>query len=740
MNIQVQRLVRPSVNWLALLFLLSGFAALIYQIVWQRVLFTAFGVNIESVTIIVSVFMFGLGIGSLVGGALSKRFPRRLPQLFLLCELAIGLFGLFSLPLMKAVSQLTLHSSLLTLALTAYALLSLPTIFMGATLPILVAQLHRQDRNVGRIVASLYFLNTAGSALACFLTVNVLFVIGGLQTAVLCACLCNILVGVLVYGYVTRTARQESADEPKPESVSHSPAAGDEDAGRRGRFLLVLLLSAAVGYIALSQEILWFRLVGYMTGGRPDVFGQVLGFLLVGIAFGAITLSRLYLRDGTSVLAFIAAMLTASGVLYYVSIPLIGQVATQSGTLGLWFAYGAVALVAFLAGSIFPALCHYGIASGSAVGPRVSWVYFANIIGSTAGPLLTGFVLMQHYTLQQLVLYLSLASLVLAGIVWLAAPLPSKGRAAAFGGIVLGMAVMLAVHEQAYELILERLHYKTEYAQKGPYKYVLQNRNGIIAVEPGISDTVYGGGMYDGTFNIDPVLNTNSIDRAYMFAALHPQAEDVLEIGLSSGSWARVLASHSGVKQLTIVEINPAYRQLLQHYPETAALLEDPKVVIHYDDGRRWLNRNPDRKFEFILMNTTFHWRDQCTNLLSEEFLRLCKAHLKEGGVMYYNTTWSPDVPYTAARVFAHVTRYGSFVAASDRPFPGSAEEKRRNLLQFRCAGRPVLVESDPALRKVLDKLAASDTSDQAEELRGRPGLWHITDDNMAPEFKRPLR
>src|SRR5260370_32410011 len=94
---------------LSWLFLVSGFAALIYQIVWQRALFTAFGVNIESITIIVAVFMFGLGVGSLVGGWLSQRFPGHLPQMFLISEVSIGLFGLVSLPLIKAVSVLTLH-------------------------------------------------------------------------------------------------------------------------------------------------------------------------------------------------------------------------------------------------------------------------------------------------------------------------------------------------------------------------------------------------------------------------------------------------------------------------------------------------------------------------------------------------------------------------------------------------------------------------------------------------------
>ena len=108
---------------LSLLFLISGFAALIYQIVWQRVLFTAFGVNIESVTIIVAVFMFGLGVGSLIGGWLSRRFRDCVLWLFVACELLIGVFGLISLPLIKTVTALAIHGSLFTIGLTSYALL-----------------------------------------------------------------------------------------------------------------------------------------------------------------------------------------------------------------------------------------------------------------------------------------------------------------------------------------------------------------------------------------------------------------------------------------------------------------------------------------------------------------------------------------------------------------------------------------------------------------------------------------
>jgi MFS family permease len=187
-----------SFGWLLFLFLLSGCAALIYQVVWQRTLFAVFGVNIESVTVIVSVFMFGLGIGALLGGQLSERFVGRLPYLFMVCELMIGLFGLVSLWLIHGVGEATQGLGLVAVFLTIFALLCVPTILMGATLPILVAFLFAHFRQVGRTVGLLYFANTLGSAIACFLTVDVLFAFLGQQASVWVAAGFNLVVGTLV--------------------------------------------------------------------------------------------------------------------------------------------------------------------------------------------------------------------------------------------------------------------------------------------------------------------------------------------------------------------------------------------------------------------------------------------------------------------------------------------------------------------------------------------------------------
>lgn len=708
------------------LFFLSGFAALIYQIVWQRVLFAAFGVNVESVTITVSLFMFGLGVGSLVGGLLSRRFPHHAPQLFILCEIVIGLFGVVSIPLIHMVSAWTLHGSLWSVSLATYALLSLPSIGMGATLPILVGHLNRTVANVGRSVGTLYFINTLGSAFACFLTADVLFAFLGQQAAVFVAAACNFLVALLVWR-TTRHVAPLPAEEDEP-VLSAEPTT-------RRRFVLMLLLSAATGYISLSQEILWFRAISYITGGRPDVFAYLLGFFLFGVAMGAHLARRVCERSSSQTLSFIALVLTLSGVCYYSSIPLCAFVLTLSDGLGLLVCYGAVTLIALLVGSAFPVVCHHAIRSQGATGFLLSLVYFANILGATAGPLLTGFILLEIHSLDHNIFFLAKVTLAVAAFVWLAC----RGWQKALGTVAVAslLVVMFLAHDGLYVHTLEKLHYKTEYAQHEPYKTVIENRSGIIAVEANERDILYGGAIYDGRFNVDPVNNSNLIRRAYIMAALHPEPKEVLEIGLATGSWARVLADHQAVEKLTSIEINPGYVELVGRYPEVASLLNDPKVSIQVDDGRRWLQRHPDARFDFILMNTTFYWRDHATNLLSADFLRICQRHLKPGGVLYFNSTGSEDVVYTAACVFPHITRYVNLVAASDSPMALTPEQRRANLLRFRRDGKLVFDPQVPELAAILDDLVASDLEDEGPMYRARTDLYCITDDNMASEYKR---
>lgn len=153
---------------IAAAFFLSGFAALVYQLAWQRLLFVVVGVDIESVTIIVSTFMLGLGLGAVLGGWLADRWPARILLAFCLFEAAIALYGLGSVDLLQACAAAFAGLSRPAAAGLSFALLMLPTLCMGATLPMLVAHAWQRSGNVGESTGTLYFINTLGAACGAF--------------------------------------------------------------------------------------------------------------------------------------------------------------------------------------------------------------------------------------------------------------------------------------------------------------------------------------------------------------------------------------------------------------------------------------------------------------------------------------------------------------------------------------------------------------------------------------------
>ena len=181
------------------LFLLSGFAAILYQVVWQRTLFAVVGINVEAVTLIVTTFIFGLGLGSLLGGRLSQGTPDQLVRRFASIELAIGAFGLVSLPLMRQVGEWTTSLTPVATGVVTFGVLVIPTLGMGATLPILVAHYVRRSGNVGTSVGGLYFVNTLGSALAALAASYGLMRAFGQSGVIWVAVSCNVVVATTVW-------------------------------------------------------------------------------------------------------------------------------------------------------------------------------------------------------------------------------------------------------------------------------------------------------------------------------------------------------------------------------------------------------------------------------------------------------------------------------------------------------------------------------------------------------------
>jgi len=220
-------------------------------------------------------------------------------------------------------------------------------------------------------------------------------------------------------------------------------------------------------------------------------------------------------------------------------------------------------------------------------------------------------------------------------------------------------------------------------------------------------------------------------------------------VGLSSGSWAQAIANNPRVAELTIVEINPGYLTIIPKHPMVASLLRNPKVKIVIDDGRRWLVRNPDRKFDVVVMNTPQHWLAHVSNLLSVEFLGLVRSHLKPGGIHYYNTTSSPEALLTGSTVFPYALRISNFLAVSDSPFTFDKERWRTALAAYRIDNKAVLDLGREADRGRLDELLhLADTlhdEDFNEPMRIEGGdsirrrfrdARLITDDNMGSEWR----
>jgi spermidine synthase len=186
-----------------------------------------------------------------------------------------------------------------------------------------------------------------------------------------------------------------------------------------------------------------------------------------------------------------------------------------------------------------------------------------------------------------------------------------------------------------------------------------------------------------------------------------------------------------------VVEINPGYLQLIEDYPQIAAALKDPRVRVHVDDGRRWLKRNPDARYDLVVMNTTFHWRNYSTNLLSREFLQLVKRHMQPGAVITYNATGSPDVLRTAESVFPHAFRYVNFVTAADHDFRPLVRDGEAALLRVKLDGQPLFDPRNEADRKFIRQtLSEPFVSMSQDRLRLERDPEIITDWNMITEYR----
>jgi spermidine synthase len=722
--------------FLSLLFFCSGMPALIYQVVWQRALFAIYGVNAQSVAVVVTAFMLGLGIGSLIGGRLSARFPRNGILIFGLAELGVAAFGLASLRIFHWAATYTAGANLLSVILFSLLLLLIPTILMGATLPLLVEHLVLRTNRVGFSVSTLYFVNTFGSAVACYLCAAFLLRDFGQSGSVTMAACLNALVGASAYTYARRKETPGSPTERNTQQPEASFTAMS--------LTTAMVLAGLSGFIALGFEIAWFRVFALASSDRAPAFALLLSTFLAGIAAGSFLSEKLSIRRSRAeIVPVIGILLILAGALSVYLPPFVATLMAHG--ISFLVSTPVFFLLAALVGAVLPLLCSVAISPDERAGRRVSFIYVSNILGSAAGSLGIGFGLMQHFGLLPIALGLAFLAVFTGSALLIFGKRRVSMRRVWTAALIAAALAAVPASTSFYSLLFERLIFGTRAEARVPFPHIVENRNGVIGVTQ--DGAVFGGGVYDGYFNIDPMNDENLVARAYALSAFCPSPKRILVIGLATGSWAQIFANQPQVESLDAVEINPGYLQLIRLYPMVRSFLENPKVRVYVDDGRRWLVAHPEARYDAIITNNSFNWRDHSTGLLSVEYFQLARHHLNPGGVYYFNSTEADETIATALHVFPYGLRVINFAAVSDSPIVIDRVRWMDILHGYKIDGRTVFDPTNPAAERVLAAyMMLAETvngpprflgMESTDSLRGRlEGRLLITDDNMGQEWR----
>jgi len=694
---------RGELALVALLFLASGFSALLYQVLWQRILGIFSGVHIYSITLIVTAFMAGLGCGGLFGGRFADRLAgRRALLAFAACELGIGLFGLVSPWVYYDLAYLRLGFAVrypLALPLVHFVLLLLPTFLMGASLPLLARGLVRHRDAAARAIGVLYGVNALGAALGALCTAWYLIGALGFVGTIRLGALVNVLVAL----GTLQLCRRPPIDEPAGIGAREAPR--DEAGSPAVSFGLGAwcLLYGLSGFIALSLELVWFRVLDVAIKSSPYTFGHLLGVFLgclgLGGVAGALWFSRwkraasaflwgqwaISLSAGLALLALSSSTTDWLGKLQaYWSDPanaleMVDLVAALQGrgepgvlafAAELYFALPLLLIGAptFLMGVTFAWIQRAVQTDVRAVGWRVGAIQSSNIAGSILGSLLTGALFLGWVGTPG-----TAALLVASGALFaLLASLRMPRRAAPLVAVAtVAASLSLAAGLPGAVRFWARLH-----GDAAQTLVVAEDASGVAALQPltrGQWSLRVNGRMHSA-------LPFGSIHKVLgMFPGLiHPRIEEALVIGLGSGATAWAVASAPNLRRMDLYEIVEPELAVLREwrkrgnvYRPLDRLLEDERVHLTFADGRLALRTEP-RRYDLIEADALEPSMACSGNLYSREFFELCRSRLKPGGILL---TYVPTARTrrTLLSVFPyaldfHAPRFASFMIASDHP------------------------------------------------------------------------
>lgn len=492
---------------------------------------------------------------------------------------------------------------------------------------------------------------------------------------------------------------------------------------------LIYATSFLSGFLCLAVEIIWIRLISFAGMGAPQAFSYTLGMFLVGIAFGAL-LGREICRSAKVNITSIGRIYLLAGV---VDLSLFGLALLFAQHDLAQYIFGVFVLIsAMIRGMVFPIIHHIG-ASNQKSGREISNIYFLNVLGSSLAPLLISFVVLGYLNTQQTYFAICLITLILSSVC-------SMGTKINFIPSMLAIGTMPLIFMQDH--IIQKISINS-YTANHPPVQVLENKHGFIQVyknkDADRQDDllVFGNNAYDGRLNTNIFRDTNGIARSYLLATMSNNLENVLVVGMSTGAWTEVLRRNPNIKKITVIEINPEYIKLIKQHPINSKILKDKRIEIVIDDGRKWIKANQDKKFDLVMINTTFHWRAYSSNLLSAEFLTLLKNVVHENGLAYYNSTMSADAYLTAKKVFPHTYKHNYMIAVSHKPIHIDAAVVVGNMCNLKLDQKPLFKTFNEC--KAAARLALHDPLTPYKDIDFQFAFHPaeiITDDNMLTEYR----
>jgi len=616
---------------------LSGFSALLYQILWAREFAVVLGSTTQAISTVLASFMGGLGIGGIVWGSFIDRSRRHPLRTYALIEIGIALAALFAQVIIRfsthlygALYQYDLPPQLFVglRFMVTFTILCVPTFFMGGTLPCLVRfiiQGTQRDSHQGTTAGWIYGMNTIGAAAGALATGFFLIERVGLPRTLFTAVAINAGIAVLSWLISLRS--------PTSTGVSGESEV-DIQSDRLVRPELGLLIYAFSGFVSLGLEVAWSRTLVFSIGSTTYAFSAVLVIVLAGLAIGSLVAAP-FLKHAKSparwlLLAQAAiSVLTLTGLWMFdsVSLPMgewLGFAETQPWIhrILIQFAQSAVLLLpsAILFGAVFPLAADIYL-RGAGVGSRVGRLLGANTFAAIGGSLLTGWVFIPTLGIHRT--YAVLASVAVLSLIYAA----SKRRTVIALVWIAGLIAFSG--QQVLEPILP--------TQK--LLFYSEGTNGTISVvedSSGDRNLMIDHIAVAGT---DPIFMTDQKSLAHLPMLLHPNPRKALTVGFGSGGASYSFTRYPQLESIRAVEIDPAVLRAAPYFRErNGDPFTDPRFSVIHDDARTYLRYTNDT-YDIITTDCTDLRYKSNALLYTKEFFESARERLTPNGMV---VAWVP--------------------------------------------------------------------------------------------------